>query len=162
MRKKIEENGETPSKKIKVSALKQGTVVDHLKHGTGLLAIQVLGLHLEEGTVTIGLNLDSGKYGSKDLVKIENRELTQDEVNKIALLSPDATFSIIRNFKVVEKIFPELPETIEGLVKCTNPVCVTNNYDDVITRFVVARKKPIKLRCYFCERSFTRQEITLI
>jgi len=151
-----------PSKSIKVSALRQGTVVDHLNKGTAIRVIQVLNLQNEPGTVTIGLNLDSGTYGLKDLIKIENKELTKDEVNQIALLSPQATFSIIRDFKVVEKRYPELPDTVEGLVNCTNPSCVTNKYDNVNSRFVVLGKNPIKLRCHYCERSFAEEEIDLI
>ncbi|MHC4944696.1 MAG: aspartate carbamoyltransferase regulatory subunit [Planctomycetota bacterium] len=164
MRKKIVENndGGEPSKSIKVSALRQGTVIDHLNRGTGMRAIKVLGLQEWEGTVTIGLNLESGRLGAKDLIKVENKELSQAEVNQIALLSPAATFSIIRNFQVVEKIYPELPETIEGLINCTNPKCVTNNFDDVVSKFLVTQKQPIKLRCYFCERTFSRREIDLI
>ena len=146
---------------IKVSALKQGTVVDHLKRGTALRAVQVLNLNKEPGTVTIGINLDSRTYGAKDLIKIENRELTKEEVNQIALLSPDATFSIIRDFKVVEKRFPELPEVIVGLVNCTNPQCVTNHYDDVTSKFIVLQNKPVKVRCHYCERIFSEEDIDL-
>lgn len=161
MNKKIEDDGNEPSKSIKVSALKQGTVVDHLKKGTALRAIRVLGLQHGEAVTMIGMNFESAQYGKKDLIKIENKELTKDEVNKIALISPQATFSIIRNFKVVEKRFPELPEAIEGLVKCTNPNCVTNHYDDVKTNFIVLRSKPVKLRCHFCERSFDEEDVEL-
>ena len=148
-------------KSIKVTALKRGTVIDHLRKGTALRAIQLLGLQTES-TVTIGLNLESKKLGSKDLIKIENKELTKEEANKIALLSPDATFSIIRDFKVVDKKYPELPDRIEGLVKCTNPNCVTNHYEDVETRFLVLRKKPVKLRCFYCERVFSGKEIVFL
>ncbi|MBU0755076.1 MAG: aspartate carbamoyltransferase regulatory subunit, partial [Planctomycetes bacterium] len=81
-------DGDNPSKSIKVTALRQGTVIDHLKHGSGLRAVNVLGLHDEEGTVTIGLNLESRRFGAKDLIKVENKEFSQNEVNKIALLSP--------------------------------------------------------------------------
>ncbi len=159
MSKKIIEDSGGSAKSIKVSALRQGTVIDHLRKGTALRTIRVLGLQFE-GTVTIGLNLESRKLGSKDLIKIENKELTNEEANKIALLSPGATFCIIRDFKVVDKKFPELPDMIDGLVKCTNPNCVTNHYPDVQTRFNVLQKKPVKLRCYFCERIFTEEEIT--
>jgi aspartate carbamoyltransferase regulatory subunit len=162
MDKKIENKQRTPSKSIKVSALKEGTVVDHLRKGTGLRAIQVLGLQFESGTVTIGLNLESKTHESKDLIKIENRELTKAEINKIALLSPDATFSIIRNYEVVEKRFPELPDSIEGLVKCNNPACVTNAYDDVDTKFTVIHNKPVKLRCAYCERCISEKEFVLL
>lgn len=150
-----------PKKSIKVSALKQGTVVDHLKKGTAIRAIQVLKLQSEPGTVTIGLNLESHSQGAKDLIKIENRELTKDEVNKIALVSPDATFSIIRDFEVVEKIRPELPHMVEGLVHCTNPSCITN-HDEVESKFVVISENPIKLRCNYCERSFHEEDIDLL
>ena len=161
MAKKIVEGSGEASKSIKVSALKQGTVIDHLRKGTALRVIQVLGLEVE-GTVTIGLNLESGRLGGKDLIKIEHKELTKEEANKIALLSPDATFSIIRDFQVVDKKFPELPDSIEGIVKCTNPSCVTNHYKDVGTKFSVIRKKPVKLRCLYCERCFTEEEFSFI
>jgi aspartate carbamoyltransferase regulatory subunit len=161
MVKKVVEGSDETSKSIKVSALKQGTVIDHLKKGTALRVIQVLGLEVE-GTVTIGLNLESGKLGGKDLIKIENKELTKEEANKIALLSPDATFSIIRNFQVVDKKFPELPDSIEGIVKCTNPSCVTNHYKDVEAKYSVIRKKPVKLRCFYCERCFTEEEFNFL
>lgn len=150
------------SKSIKVSALKEGTVIDHLKHGTGLRAFDILDLAEADCTVMIGLSLESRTHGNKDLIKIEGRELTQIDVNKIALLSPAATISIIRDYKVVDKIHPQLPEIVEGLVHCTNPSCVTNHYDDVISKFIVVRQQPIKLRCHYCERCFNRQEIDLL
>jgi aspartate carbamoyltransferase regulatory subunit len=162
MPKRLMEDDGSPSKSIKVSALKQGTVIDHLTRGTGLRAINVLGLQNEKGTVTIGLNLESRRQGAKDLIKIENRELSQEEVNKIALISPGATFSIIRDFQVVEKIHPELPEMVEGIVKCTNPSCVTNHFSDVSSKFLVVQKQPILLRCFYCERTFKRREIDLV
>src|SRR5262249_29657911 len=94
---------------IKVSALREGTVIDQLVAGTALKVLSVLGMTFE-GAVTIGLNLDSRKAGRKDIIKIERRELTPAEVARIALISPRATFSIIRDFKVVRKFTPELPD----------------------------------------------------
>ena len=116
----------------------------------------------DDGTVTIGLNLESGRQGTKDLIKIENKELTNQEANKIALLSPDATFSIIRDYRVVDKKSPQLPEVVEGILKCTNPACVTNTHGDVDSRFNVLNKKPVKLRCHFCERCFNEGELVFI
>jgi aspartate carbamoyltransferase regulatory subunit len=144
-------------KSIKVTALPQGTVIDHLARGTALQVIQALGIE-EAGTLLIGMNLESKKLGQKDLIKIENKELSQDEINKIALMSPGATFSIIRDFKVVEKVCPELPERVEGLVRCANPSCVTNKYDERSV-FLVLRRDPVKVRCYYCERAFKKEEI---
>ena len=99
---------ETLRREIRVSALKEGTVIDHLNVGTALRVLKVIGIP-EDKTVAIGLNLESRQLGHKDLIKIERRELSQQEVDKIALLSPNATISIIRNFEVYEKIVPEIP-----------------------------------------------------
>ena len=147
---------------IKVSALKQGTVIDHLRAGTGLRVINVLGLSESDATVSIGLNLDSHRMGRKDLIKIENWELSRGEVNKIAILSPDATLSIIRNFEVVDKLGPELEDVLEAIVQCRNPSCISN-HEQISSRFVVAARTPtLHLRCDYCERSVPVEEIELL
>lgn len=146
-----------PKKSIKVTALYKGTVIDHLAGGSALKVIEALGIGME-GPATIGLNFESKKHEVKDLIKIENKELTQEEINKIALISPGATCSIIRNFKVVEKIRPELPDRVEMLVECNNPSCVTNKYE-IPTVFIVRERDPIRLRCYYCERIYKKEEI---
>ena len=145
---------------VKVSALREGTVIDHLVSGTALKVLSVLGMRFE-GAVTIGLNLDSRKAGRKDIIKIERRELTPAEVARIALISPRATFSIIRDFKVVRKFTPELPTVVEGLVRCPNPSCISNaNW--VVTKFLVVRPDPLRVRCHYCERSLKKEEIELL
>lgn len=145
---------------IKVSALREGTVIDHLVAGTALKVLSVLGLNFE-GAVTIGLNLDSRKSARKDIIKIERRELTPAEVARIALISPRATFSIIRDFKVVRKFTPELPAVVDGLVRCPNPSCISNaNW--VVTKFLVVRPDPLRVRCHYCERSLKKEEIELL
>jgi aspartate carbamoyltransferase regulatory subunit len=133
--------------KLQVSALRSGTVVDHLGPRTAFKALRILGLG-ESATVLIGVNLDSKKLGKKDLIKI-------------ALLSAAATFSIIRDFEVVKKFRPELPAVVEGLVRCVNPGCITQD-PRVKGRFVTVRKDPLKLRCYFCERSLREDEVEFI
>lgn len=146
--------------KLQVSALRSGTVIDHLGPRTAIKALRILGLG-EEATVLIGVNLDSKKQGKKDLIKIEGRELSPEQINKIALLSPAATFSIIRDFEVVKKFQPELPAVVEGLIRCVNPACVTQD-PRVKGRFLVDRKEPLRLRCYFCERSLREDEIEFL
>jgi aspartate carbamoyltransferase regulatory subunit len=146
--------------KLQVSALRSGTVIDHLGPRTALKALRLLGVG-DDATVLLGINLDSRKLGRKDLIKIEGRELTQDEIDKIALLSPQATFSIIRNYEVVKKFRPELPAVVEGLIRCVNPACITRD-PRVKGRFLTVRKDPLKLRCYFCERSLHEDEIEFL
>ncbi len=145
---------------IKVSALREGTVIDHLVAGSALKVLSVLGIRFE-GAVTIGLNLDSRKAGRKDIIKIERREVTPEEVSRIALISPRATFSIIRNFQVVDKFTPTLPDQIANMIRCPNPSCISAAAW-MTTMFTVLRTDPIKVRCHYCERSLKKEEIELL
>jgi len=146
---------------VKVRKLREGTVIDHLTSGTAFNAFRVLGLEGERGVVLIGMNLQSDKAGRKDIIKIENRELTRDELNRIALMSPDASISIIRGYRVVEKFRVELPDQIEGIVRCRNPNCITN-LQTVQSRFHVCKTKPTVLRCRYCERRVKQGEFDFI
>ena len=150
----------TEAMEMKVTALKEGTVIDHLAVGTALKVLDILGISFE-GSVTIGLNLDSKKMGQKDIIKINRREVSPEEVARIALVSPRASFSIIRDFRVVEKFNPELPETIDRLIRCPNPSCITCD-ERVDTRFRVLRPDPLRVRCHYCERSLRKEEIELL
>ena len=112
---------------LRVQAIKNGTVIDHLPAGNGLLIIKLLGGIPKDKIVTLGVNLKSKAYGQKDLIKIENREHNQDEVDRIALIAPKASINIIRAYKVIKKITPQLPEKFKNIITCPNPSCITNN-----------------------------------
>src|SRR3989337_2490906 len=82
---------------LRVSKIKDGTVIDHITKGHALDVIKILGINgRSEGVVTITMSVPSGKIGIKDVVKIEGRELNPEEVDKIALIAPHATINIIR------------------------------------------------------------------
>ncbi|MBU0598146.1 aspartate carbamoyltransferase regulatory subunit [Patescibacteria group bacterium] len=146
----------------KVYAIKDGTVIDHIPDGQGMGIIDLLNLRQWNRTVTLGIGFHSKKHGKKDVIKIEDKELTPAEVNKIAIVAPTATMNIIRNHKIVKKFNVELPETLEGIVKCPNPACVTNHDPVATTRFFKENGKKIELRCAYCERYFKEHEIEVI
>jgi aspartate carbamoyltransferase regulatory subunit len=147
-------------KKQKVYLLKEGTVIDHIPAGRSLKAIEILGIQ-NEGIITIGINYDSSRIGKKDIIKIENKKLSQKEINKLALIAPTATLNIIHDSKVIDKKRVEVPKFIEGSVKCPNPKCITN-VDPVKTKFFVLQERPIIARCNYCERCVKEEEIKLI
>ncbi|WP_423792634.1 aspartate carbamoyltransferase regulatory subunit [Methanocaldococcus indicus] len=134
---------------LKVKKIINGTVIDHIDGGKALLVLKALNIP-EDKTVTIAINVPSKKKGKKDILKIEDVELKEEEVNKIALIS-DATINIIKNGKVVKKFKAKLPEKFEGILKCTNPNCITN-VEKIKSKFMVENKNPLKIRCYYCER----------
>ncbi len=139
----------TISDGIVISPIRNGTVIDHITPGEGLTVLRILGIR--DGThvtVIVASNVTSSRGGRKDMVKIENRELLKDEVDKIALVAPDATISIIRNFKVSDKKPVEVPQRIVGVIKCPNPNCITNTKEPVQSKFVV---HPRGFRCQYCD-----------
>jgi aspartate carbamoyltransferase regulatory subunit len=145
---------------LRVSKIKDGTVIDHIAAGHALNMLKILGItdHVS-GVVTVGMNVPSKTLGLKDMVKIEGRELKSEEVDKIALLAPHASINIIRNYKVVDKQRVRLPNIIHEAVKCANPVCISNSKEPVKSTFYVESKEPLRLRCHYCGYILEKEEI---
>ena len=146
-------------KELKVKPIKNGTVIDHIKANKALSVLKILGLPNEETAVTVAMNVQSSLMGSKDIVKVEGRELESREVDKIALIAPKATINIIRDYEIVGKGKVKLRDEINGILNCLNPNCITNTGEPVETKFYVIVKEPVILRCYYCERIMDADEI---
>ena len=139
-------------KELKIPLIKNGTVIDHITAGNAVKVLHILGIPISTSSVvSVAMNVKS-KFGKKDIVKVENREIDPQEVDKIALISPKATINIIRDYKVAKKHKVELPNEIIGIVSCSNPTCVSNANEPVKSRFKVIEKDPPKIKCYYCER----------
>ena len=146
-------------KELKVSAIENGTVIDHIPSKYVFQVIKILNLTEYQNQLLIGTNLDSAKMGKKGIIKVSNKFFKSDEINKIALVAPTATLIIIKNFAVVEKKKVEVPDYAENIVKCFNPNCITNN-EEIATKFTVIDKKELKLRCHYCEKITARNNIS--
>ena len=143
-------------KELQVSAIENGTVIDHIPADKLFDVINVLGITGMDNAMTFGANLKSSKLGKKAIIKIWDKFLEDDEVNKLALVAPSAKINIIRDYDVVEKKTVNVPEKVEGIVKCMNPKCITN-HEQVRTKFTVVKDSPIVLKCHYCEK-LTDQE----
>ena len=143
-------------KEFKVMPIKDGTAIDHITPGMALRVLKILGITgTKESIISVAMNVPSAKCDRKDIVKIENRELEPHEINKIALIAPNATFNIIRNFNVDKKHKVKLPDVIEGIVKCENPNCISNKSEPISPKCVVVSKSPVTLKCFYCDRMIT-------
>ena len=146
---------------LRVSKIKDGTVIDHITAGHALDVLKILRITDQvNGIVTVGMNVPSKTLGLKDMVKIEGRELKSEEVDKIALLAPHASINIIRNYKVVDKQLVRLPNVIREAVKCANPACISNSKEPVKSTFYVDNKEPLRLRCHYCGYIMEKQDIS--
>ena len=148
-------------KELKVAALRNGTVIDHIPADKLYQVVSILHLDTCEHQITIGNNLDSAKVGKKGIIKISDRAFEEDETNKIALIAPNAKINIIRDYLVVEKRPLTLPAEIKEIVQCANPNCITNN-QPVTTRFhVIKHDEETVLKCHFCEREVKMEEVKI-
>jgi len=134
-------------KELKVSAIENGTVIDHIPAKSVFQVIRILNLSEVTDQILFGTNLDSRKMGKKGIIKVSNKFFKPDEINKIALVAASATLIVIKDFKVIEKKNVEIPDTVEKIVKCFNPNCITN-HENVPTLFTVIDKKELKLHCH--------------
>ena len=142
----------------RVAAIKYGTVIDHIPPESTFRVLHILNLGNE--SITVGNNLFSKKMGLKGLVKISDKILTREELSKIAIMAPAATVCTIADYEVKEKFKVELPEELNGILKCFNPQCVTR-HETAPTRFYLLRKRPLRVKCHYCERAFGKDEILL-
>lgn len=139
-----------------VEALNEGTVIDHIPAGQGLNILRLFRLAELGERVTVGLNLNSRHMGAKDLIKVENVSLTEEQANELALFAPKATVNLIKNFEVVKKHHLEMPQTIEGIFDCPNSNCISHNEPVASYFYVKAHGHDTKMKCRYCEKVFSR------
>lgn len=151
----------TPAREFKVFRIQNGIVIDHVPHWSAFKVLEILGLRGTDSLVTVGFGMASDKMGRKDLVKVENRELTAKDINKIALVAPNASINVIHDSVIVEKFKVRLPKQIEGLVKCCNPGCITHS-EPAPPRYKTLAREPLGLRCHYCLHVTTTDNLELL
>jgi aspartate carbamoyltransferase regulatory subunit len=149
-------------KKLEVSAIENGTVIDHIPANALFKVISILNLDkMDRQQITFGTNFDSKKLGKKAIVKLSDVFFKDKDINKIALVAPQAKLNIIRNYKVVEKKIVEVPEDIIGIAKCMNPKCISNN-EKIVTKFRVVSRHELRLKCHYCEKITDQEHMEII
>jgi aspartate carbamoyltransferase regulatory subunit len=148
-------------KQLSVSAIQNGTVIDHVPANNLFKVIQILGLDHIDNQITFGTNLESKKLGRKAIIKISGIYFEDEDINRIALVAPEAKLNIIKDYEVIEKRVVMVPDSITGIAKCMNPKCITN-FESVTTRFRVVSKKNVALRCHYCDKITTQENLQII
>ena len=138
----------------RVTAIRNGTVIDHIPGGKAMNVLEMLGISGNTSVpVSLVMNVPSKKMGSKDIIKVEDRELTQSELDRLALVAPDASVAIIRAYSVAEKMTINLGEEVTNVVSCTFSNCITTNPREPLPhRLKVLSRAPLNLRCHYCGR----------
>ena len=138
----------------RVTAIRNGTVIDHIPSGQALRVLEMLGIGGKSSVpVSLVMNVPSKKMGAKDIIKVEDRELTQTELDRLALVAPDAHVAIIRAYSVAEKLTINLGSEVSNVVRCTFSNCITTNLREPLPhRLKVVSRDPLQIRCHYCER----------
>lgn len=138
-------------KLMRVQRIEHGTVIDHILPGMAFDVLRVLGISKNK-TMSILLNSHSKKGGRKDILKIEDVELTAEEANRVALVSPHATINFIDGGEVVRKFNAEAPRVVRGILSCSNPNCISNQNEPVVSEFTRGPDDGHRYVCTYCER----------
>ena len=146
---------------LQVSALCNGTVIDHIPADKLFAVVNLLNIPTMNNNVTIGYNLESKKLGKKGLIKISDIFFTDDEINKISVVAPNVVLNTIRDYNVVEKREVKMPDEIHNIIKCNNLNCITNN-EPMETHFYVANRDTHTLKCRYCEKEVSLDDIKLL
>jgi aspartate carbamoyltransferase regulatory subunit len=149
------------SKQLSVSAIKNGTVIDHIPAKSMFKVLQILGLERVDDMIAFGTNLESQKLGKKGIIKVSNVFFLDEEINKIALVAPEAKLNTIKDYEVVEKRVVEVPDSIVGIARCVNPKCITNN-ETITTKFNVVSKKDVSLKCHYCGKITNQENLVIV
>ena len=145
----------------RVTAINNGTVIDHIPAGTALAVLRMLGISDDRSSpISLVMNVPSSKHGRKDIIKVEDRELTQNELDRLALIAPKASVAIIRAYSVAEKREVTIGDELVNIARCTFSNCITiNPREPQDHRLRVVNQDPIELRCRYCGRPQEMSEL---
>ena len=153
-------SGLSSKDQLYVKKIRNGTVIDHIEPGHALDVLHILSINGKQGEVVSAvMNVESKRYTRKDIVKIDDRELNPQEVDKIALIAPKATINIVREYEVTSKKRVQLPQIIKGIIRCNNPSCVVNAREPVTPEFRVEIPEPLRIRCHYCGRIMGKDDV---
>ena len=132
-----------------IGTIIDGVVIDHIPAGRGMEIYQYLHLDKLECEVALIKNAQSRKLGKKDILKVN--EVIDLNFELLGYIDPGITVNIIRNGVRVEKIHPQLPEQVTGIIKCKNPRCITSTEQDLPHIFKLTDREHGVYRCIYCE-----------
>jgi len=140
-------------KVLTVSKIRDGTVIDHIPSGKALEVLKILGIKTgSKEKVSMAMNVESKKMGKKDIVKVEGKFISEEELNRVSLIAPEATINIVENFEIKRKFRVKIPENVEKLIKCPNPNCISNDpKEPAIPKFKIEKSgNDVFAICMYC------------
>ena len=132
---------------MNIDGVSTGIVLDHIQAGKSLLIYQLLELENLDCSVAVIQNARSGKYGKKDIIKID--QLIDLDFDVLGYVDPNITVNIVKDGKMVDKKHMALPERLTNVIQCKNPRCITSIERGVPQRFRLADSERRVYRCEY-------------
>ena len=132
-----------------IGSIQNGIVIDHIPAGKAMHIYNYLHLDRLDSEVAIIKNASSGKLGKKDILKIG--EIIDIDLDLLGFIDPHITVNIIRDGKRSQKFHPELPETLNGVLRCKNPRCISSVEQELPQVFRLADREHGIYRCTYCD-----------
>jgi aspartate carbamoyltransferase regulatory subunit len=136
---------------VTINSIKKGIVIDHIRAGAGIKIFNYLGLEKANFTVALIMNAESTKRGKKDIIKIEN--VIDMDFTVLGFIDPTLTINVIEGEVIKEKIKLKLPKTVENVIKCKNPRCITSVEASINHIFHLVDEKKGEYRCEYCDET---------
>ena len=137
-----------------IGTIIDGIVIDHIPAGQGMYLYEKLGLEKLQCEVAVIKNAPSGKYGKKDILKIN--EVIDLNYDMLGYIDPLITVNIIRGGQVAERRTLELPQKVVGVIKCKNPRCITSVEQEIVHEFKLTDPVKKVYRCIYCEQAASK------
>ena len=137
---------------MKVGAINNGVVIDHITAGKGMKLYHFLDLDHVDATIALIKNAPSPKMGKKDIIKID-AELDLN-LDALGYIDPNVTINVIKDGACVEKFHPQLPEKLTNIIQCNNPRCITSIEQELDQIFLLTDEEREIYRCKYCEEKY--------
>lgn len=134
---------------MKVGAINNGVVIDHITAGKGMKLYHFLNLDHMDAPIALIKNAPSDKMGKKDIIKVD-AELDLN-LDVLGYIDPNVTINVIKDGECVEKFHPQLPEKLTNIIQCNNPRCITSIEQEIPHIFKLTDKENGEYRCIYCE-----------
>ena len=144
---------------LNVGKIENGIVLDHIQAGKSMLIYHYLELNKLDCTVAIIKNARSNAMGKKDILKVEC-DINTLNLDVLAFVDPDITINVIKNGEIIEKKSLPLPKEVKGIIRCTNPRCISTIEQELPQIFYLADDHRAIYRCRYCDAAYNPNGIT--
>ena len=134
---------------MEVTSIQNGIIIDHVPAGTSLKVLEYLKIDPAKTKLALIMNADSKRYGSKDIIKIDDN--IDVDLDVLGYIDPDVTINIIEDGRIVEKKHIALPEKLVNVIRCKNPRCITSVEPELDQIFKLSDRARRIYRCIYCE-----------